>query len=78
MPGRHGSRGARGGTRAPRDAAGTSRYDQPAKRTSAYWPGWFDDGDGRCTCSWSVKDGRRQVKFADAGCLVRHRKEPAA
>lgn len=70
-PGR--ARGIPRGTRAPAGSTAGPGLAQPAKRTSSCWPGWTDDGDGQCTCSWSVRDGIRQVKFSNAACLVRHR-----
>ena len=58
-------------TRAP-EGAGRARYDGGRPGVSSSWPGYFDDGDGQCTCSWSVLNGVRQVKFANSGCPVRH------
>ena len=65
------------GTRAPAGSTASPQFQRIQYNTSRPWPGWFDDGDGQCACSWSIKDGVRQVKFANNGCPVRH-KESAA
>lgn len=67
-----------GGRRVPAGASPAQQYDRPSMRTSAAWPGWTDDPEGRCICSWSVMNGVRQVKFANSGCPVRHRARAAA
>lgn len=76
MPARHGSRVSRQGTRNAAGAAPGAQYPRPAQQTSACWPGWYDDGNGRCLCSWSICDGVRQVKFANSACPVRHKAAP--
>lgn len=66
-------RGLAQGTRAPAGLSASVQFSRIQYVTSAMWPGWTDNGDGQCSCSWSYKDGIRQVKFSDGACPVRHR-----
>ena len=37
------------------------------------WPGYADPApQPACTCSWGYRDGRQEIKFANAACPVRH------
>jgi hypothetical protein len=71
MPARK-PRGPMSATRAPEGAA-ASAHDRRPRPGPVVWPGYYDDGDGRCLCSWSILGGVRQVKVANSGCPVRHR-----